>query len=97
MTPTTVQPAREKRSLWRIVRSALLVIFVNPYALVAAAIAVWLITHFVNTLLEGRHGHEAWTLTALIHCYACIIALAVIAGLALCHVVVTFLAGMKKD
>lgn len=97
MAPNTQQPANGKRTLWRVLRSTLFVTFVNPYALVAAAIAVWLITHFVTTLLEGKHLHEAWSLAAVLHCYACITALAIIAVLAMCHLIVTFLAGMRKD
>ena len=80
-----------KRSL----RVLLCVVFLNPFAVVAAIVVGWVLMHFVAGLHNSLNGHHTWCVCDAVGCCACLGAMTLLVMLATGSVILTAIIGWR--
>ena len=85
--------SRRKKHALRFARGLFLSVFVNPFALVVACVAIWFLAHLIRGMATTVAEVEHWTFEAVLGCGSCITALILVALLATSHFVTTVVLG----
>ncbi len=81
----------------RLLRSTGSSLLANPLAFAVTGVSVWLLASLVIGLFRAQAAGAEWSLSGLLSCGTCILALGLLACLASGHIAVTWIAGWRAN